>query len=199
MRVGDEELATRARSLRPVRVAVRRADGSCVVEDRSGSVLAQEGRREVLIPAAPDALLCAVGTDGLLFVGSEDAANNVVGLESAGVGAILNVAFGNEAFPGRFRYMRAPLLDVPDTRLSEELADALRFVSECERDRVPLLVHCNAGVSRSISVVVAHLILTRGMSYDKALAFVASTRPAARPNVGFEKQLREMESIKDRW
>ncbi len=95
-----------------------------------------EERRDVLIEAAPDAELCAVGTDGLLFVGSEDAAHNSAGLEAAGVGAILNVAFGHEGFVGRFRYKRAPLLDVPETRLDHHLEDALQEARASAQDVV---------------------------------------------------------------
>ena len=54
-----------------------------------------------------------------------------------------------------------------------------------------VLVHCNAGVSRSSSIVI-HYLLTHGLvdSYDNALAVVRKVRPVAQPNEGFEAQLR---------
>ena len=49
-----------------------------------------------------------------------------------------------------------------------------------------------SGVSRSAAVVVAHLMRARGLPYEAALAALRRARPAARPNAGFEAQLRAM-------
>ena len=49
--------------------------------------------------------------------------------------------------------------------------------------------HCNAGVSRSVSVVVAYLMSHHSMTYEAALNAVRQIRPAAKPNDGFVKQL----------
>lgn len=51
-------------------------------------------------------------------------------------------------------------------------------------------VHCNAGVSRSVSVVIGYLMKTQGMPFDAAYAHVKSERKAAQPNDGFRKQLK---------
>jgi hypothetical protein len=74
-----------------------------------------------------------------------------------------------------------------------------------------VLVHCAAGISRSVTVVVAHLILANGMRVhlhswvvsrrsrfdagwdcDRALDWVQFCRPIACPNPGFVEQLREV-------
>ncbi len=47
-------------------------------------------------------------------------------------------------------------------------------------------------MSRSAAVVVAHLMQTRGLGYDEAFATLRRARPSARPNAGFEAQLRAM-------
>jgi dual specificity phosphatase 12 len=52
-----------------------------------------------------------------------------------------------------------------------------------------VLVHCQAGVSRSAAVVVAHVMRTRGVDPDEALAIVRAAHPAADPNPGFRTQL----------
>lgn len=44
-----------------------------------------------------------------------------------------------------------------------------------------VLVHCGAGKSRSVSVVVAYLCRYAGMSYSEALSLVQSRRPGAAP------------------
>jgi hypothetical protein len=143
----DGALAERIGALRKVPVQVRHADGRCVVESRDGVVVHETERRDVLIEAARDPAVCRVEPGGLLFIGSQDAAENEAGLREAGIAAILNVSFSDEAFPGRFRYRRMPLLDVPEQRLEEALGPALAFVAQCEAEGLRVLVHCNAGES----------------------------------------------------
>lgn len=43
-----------------------------------------------------------------------------------------------------------------------------------------ILVHCNKGVSRSPSVVVAYLMKTKELSFPDALQFVQEKRPIVR-------------------
>lgn len=52
-----------------------------------------------------------------------------------------------------------------------------------------VLVHCIAGVSRSVCIVAAYLIAACDMSYVAALAYIVSKRPCANPNFGFRMQL----------
>lgn len=44
-----------------------------------------------------------------------------------------------------------------------------------------ILVCCRAGMSRSVSIVMAYLCCVRGMRYDKALQFMMAQRPGATP------------------
>ncbi|GLC33037.1 hypothetical protein PLESTB_000377800 [Pleodorina starrii] len=52
-----------------------------------------------------------------------------------------------------------------------------------------VLVHCQAGVSRSPAVVAGWLMRSRGMSADAALGLLTSRRPCVDPNEGFRAQL----------
>lgn len=52
-----------------------------------------------------------------------------------------------------------------------------------------VLVHCNAGVSRSSSVVIGYLMLREGLTFDDAYGQVKLARPSIRPNPGFYAQL----------
>ena len=51
------------------------------------------------------------------------------------------------------------------------------------------MVHCQAGVSRSVSIVIAYLIRKNRTTYENALETVRQKRPVANPNKGFVKQL----------
>ena len=49
-------------------------------------------------------------------------------------------------------------------------------------------------MSRSSTIVIAHLMLSRGMSLREAHDLVKERRPFIEPNEGFAKQLIELES-----
>ena len=63
---------------------------------------------------------------------------------------------------------------------------------------VALQVHCQTGMSRSTTIVLAHMLqlsaaLATPITLRDALAFVKSKRPRASPNAGFMSQLIDLE------
>jgi protein-tyrosine phosphatase len=56
-----------------------------------------------------------------------------------------------------------------------------------------LFVHCEVGVSRSATLVIALLMKTEGMSFFDALCRVRSKRIQILPNIGFASQLQRLE------
>ena len=71
------------------------------------------------------------------------------------------------------------------------LPGACRFIHDAINSGGVVLVHCVQGVSRSASVVCAHLMHAYGWTPAQALQFVKSKRPSADPNPGFVAQLGE--------
>ena len=49
-------------------------------------------------------------------------------------------------------------------------------------------------LDRSAAAVIVYIMQRDGIGYDDALAAVRSARPAARPNEGFVRQLRDLET-----
>ena len=68
----------------------------------------------------------------------------------------------------------------PSRGLEDYLDDATSFIAAHIR-RGCVLVHCGAGKSRSVAVVIAYLCRYAGMSFVEAAAFVAERRPGACP------------------
>jgi len=60
-------------------------------------------------------------------------------------------------------------------------------------DDEPVKVAANNVTPCSVTIVVAYLMRTRGMSFFEALQHVRSIRPEARPNQGFICQLEDFE------
>lgn len=58
------------------------------------------------------------------------------------------------------------------------------FLRQCERSRLPAFVHCMAGVGRSSTLVLSHLLAGpyRGKGTRAALDFLCARRPVCSPN-----------------
>lgn len=67
------------------------------------------------------------------------------------------------------------------------------FSDEGRSDGCGVLVHCLAGISRSVTVTVAYLMSQQGMTLDEAYDFVKKAKPNISPNFNFMGQLLDFE------
>lgn len=86
-------------------------------------------------------------------------------------------------------------MDLPEQALLDNIDVPVQFIRTVLTGDGKVLVHCNAGVSRSSAIIVACLIKHERMTYDAALKRVRQNRPTAKPNAGFEEQSRQFETI----
>jgi len=92
---------------------------------------------------------------------------------------------------GKLRYRHISTKDKTDFNLKRHFEPAIQFIKYgIDRDEA-VLVHCNMGVSRSVSIVMAFLMDQYCLSYDQSYALVKERRREMRPNSGFEKQLKK--------
>lgn len=68
-------------------------------------------------------------------------------------------------------------------------AQALHFLKHVEAVGGRVLVHCIAGVSRSVSIVVLHLMANHGICLKQALKHIRRYRAYIQPNEGFRYEL----------
>ena len=123
-----------------------------------------------------------------LLLGAEQSARDEQKLLAEGVTAIVNCAgvICANHFPHRFNYLKLNLLDTAREDISSVFYDALDFMDTVlERERGCVFVHCQHGVSRSSTLVIAYIMWKRRLSYDDALEFVRAARPTINPNIGF--------------
>lgn len=90
-------------------------------------------------------------------------------------------------------YLRIPIKDSRDSNLIEYFDQVADTIERVRQEDGKSLVHCVAGVSRSVSLVLAYLMEYADMSLKNAFQHVRSVRPQVRPNTGFFKQLIEYE------
>ena len=61
-----------------------------------------------------------------------------------------------------------------------------------------LLICCRAGMGRSVSVAIAYLCLTKGMTYQDALKLVSARRPGASPLPDLEGTIRVVQVLREK-
>jgi protein-tyrosine phosphatase len=129
-----------------------------------------------------------------LYLGTYNNASNLNELELYDIKYVLNCA--NECvalFPYEISYINLKLTDQLNSDLFVHFDDAFYFLDQVNRNGGKVLVHCQLGKSRSVAMVIAYLIRSQRMSYEDAYKFVKSKRKVALPNIGFIKQLRDLE------
>ncbi|KDO33384.1 hypothetical protein SPRG_02191 [Saprolegnia parasitica CBS 223.65] len=125
-----------------------------------------------------------------LAVGSDDAAANYVTLYDAGITHICNVASQCDLhFMGKFIYMHLKIKDSPELDIRSHFDAVFAFMNRARDVRGRVLVHCVAGVSRSVTFVIAYLMKETNLNLQQAYALLKQRRPLMCPNKGFRYQL----------
>lgn len=85
--------------------------------------------------------------------------------------------------------------DVEAQNIDEATAQCSAFIERAVHDGGRVLVNSTLGVSRSAAIICAYMIKNLHISYDEAISRVRAVRRNAKPNAGFEQQLRAYEHI----
>jgi atypical dual specificity phosphatase len=99
-----------------------------------------------------------------------------------------------QLFPVKINRMRISIHDHPDEPIEEYFDRVADFIHYNRVTRgVNVLVHCAAGVSRSVSFIVYYMLkyVPGYTSVKSALAKVREQRPWVKPNKGFKKKLEQ--------
>ncbi|XP_024081543.1 dual specificity protein phosphatase 22 isoform X2 [Cimex lectularius] len=86
--------------------------------------------------------------------------------------------------------------DTPDQNLTQYFPICNDFIHAARLRGGNVLIHCLAGMSRSVTVAVAYIMSVTTLNWKEALKVVKVGRSVANPNVGFQKQLEEFEMTK---
>jgi len=130
--------------------------------------------------------------ENFLYLGSYSAAKNWEELQRLQIRHVIcMVSMIQLPFVGRVTYHTIKIDDIETADIKQHFESANNFINSAKDAGGRVLVHCAAGVSRSASVVIAYLMMTRRMAYEEAKDFVSQRRPCICPNDGFEKQLIE--------
>ncbi|XP_028026736.1 dual specificity protein phosphatase Mpk3 isoform X1 [Bombyx mandarina] len=90
-------------------------------------------------------------------------------------------------------YLKIPIADHWSQNLAVHFPQAIRFIEEAMSARCGVLVHCVAGVSRSVTVTLAYLMQRHRLSLRDAFELVRSRKTDIAPNFHFMRQLHSFE------
>jgi protein-tyrosine phosphatase len=114
----------------------------------------------------------------LLWIGTAVDACNIKAVLDLGITAVVDLAIEEKPvlFPREIIYCRVPLVDGGDNA-APVIRLAIDTTTSLIRARVPTLICCGGGMSRSPAVAAAALARIRGCSLESTLEEVARSGP----------------------
>lgn len=198
-----KQLRDRKRTLRQTDTVVTRADGSRFLESNRDRADADTGTqtqvihadRAMPLPPRPYGFVVDTKPDnqpaqvtGHVYLGSQDCCEPAI-LDAHRISHVLSVGIQSSV---SCSHTFVECLDLPETDIVPVIQRCTEVLDACVADGRNILVHCNAGVSRSPAIVIAYLMQRRNCQYQDAFELVKAVRPCIRPNAGFEAQLRRL-------
>ncbi|KAJ8782250.1 hypothetical protein J1605_010229 [Eschrichtius robustus] len=154
-----------------------------------------------------------------LYLGSAYHAARRDMLDALGITALLNVSSDcPNHFEGHYQYKCIPVEDNHKADISSWFMEAIEYIGRlqppCGKDGDPgaangtplsapdavkdcrgrVLVHCQAGISRSATICLAYLMMKKRVRLEEAFEFVKQRRSIISPNFSFMGQLLQFES-----
>ena len=127
-----------------------------------------------------------------LYLGNYYSASLKDSLKKRGITHILMIGyFLSEIYPKDFTYINAELED--DER-EDIFAHFYNCISNIEKANV-VYVHCQAGMSRSATIVISYVMYHFKYKYKQAYEYVLERREIISPNEGFVMQLKDLENV----
>ena len=133
--------------------------------------------------------------DQHFYLGGILEANDLALISRYQITAIISILSQNTKITKHpnIKYSRFSIDDLATSDILSIIPKALVFIKTEIELGGNVLLHCAAGISRSASVAVAYFMVVYEMPYELALEKVRNSRNCVCPNLGFERQLRNMD------
>lgn len=182
--------------LRSLRISIPFSDSTCSSSTESSdcesttNYLADQPAVSSIKPVEP------VEIEKGLFLGNASHSEDLKSLKKYNIKYILNVTpdlpnvFERD---GHIKYLQIPITDHWSQDLYTHFPNAIKFIDEARSKGAGVLVHCLAGVSRSVTVTLAYIMFARTLSLNDAFSLVRARKPDVSPNFHFMEQLHTFE------
>ncbi|XP_026272595.1 dual specificity protein phosphatase 15-like isoform X1 [Frankliniella occidentalis] len=131
-----------------------------------------------------------------LFVGNYRDSKDAAQLDRFNITHILAIHDAARKLHSDKHYLCVMASDTPDQNLQQYFSLCNDFIHGARLRGGNVLIHCLAGMSRSVTVAVAYIMSVTSLSWKEALKVVRVGRAVANPNFGFQRQLQEFESCR---
>ena len=129
-----------------------------------------------------------------VVLGGRDEANNRDLMRKYGVTHVLNVSKQLKNFhPDDFVYLKINCLDADNYNIVADFEPARNFIKQVEDCKGRVLVHCIAGVSRSVCMILMYMMAEHGICLNQIYKHIKKVRPFIKPNEGFRLQMAQFE------
>ena len=134
-----------------------------------------------------------------LFLGNQESSQNSSFIQTRKITHIINAASKDcpSYIHPHVQYYNIPISDEISASITPYLSTSINFIKKAHEENGCVLSHCEKGLSRSVSIVIAYLISEKKMSYRSALNKTLEVRPHTQPNPKFTKELVEFWSLKN--
>ncbi|XP_023676391.1 dual specificity protein phosphatase 5 isoform X3 [Paramormyrops kingsleyae] len=130
-----------------------------------------------------------------LYLGSAYHASRQDYLDDLHITALLNVSRRDtEQSKGHCNYKWIPVEDNHTADIHSHFQEAIDFIDCVKQTGGKVLVHCEAGISRSPTICMAYIMKTKRLHLEEAFDFIKQRRALISPNFGFMGQLLQFES-----
>ncbi|CAG9328227.1 unnamed protein product [Blepharisma stoltei] len=125
-----------------------------------------------------------------ILIGNYDAASNIVLLQHHQITHILIVGEGlAQRFPNQYTYKQINIYDLASCNIHQYFEECSEFIQNCVKQKGKILIHCDTGISRAPTILIAYLMKTKNIGFTQALELLKKKHPEAQPNNGFVSQL----------
>ena len=120
----------------------------------------RKGRRETMGPSREVYASPSIVLDDFLYQGNLVHASNQALLNQLGIRHIVNVSDSSldKAIVANFNVLWISLNDEFSTDIKKHFQETTDFLVRCREKNEKVLVHCQMGISRSSSIVLAYLL-----------------------------------------
>lgn len=176
--------------LRSLRISIPFSDSACSSSTESSDCESTTNYLAEPVNVEPVEIMTG------LFLGNASHSEDLKSLKKYNIKYILNVTpdlpnvFERD---GHIKYLQIPITDHWSQDLAGHFPNAIKFIDEARSKGVGVLVHCLAGVSRSVTVTLAYIMFARALSLNDAFSLVRARKPDVSPNFHFMEQLHTFE------
>lgn len=127
-----------------------------------------------------------------LYFGSQDIACDLNILNALQITDILSVGVTVPTHKD-ILYKFIEVYDLPSFNIKNIFDECYLYIENIRLLNRRVYVHCNAGISRSPTIIMAYVMKHLKIGFEDAFNFIKETRSTINPNAGFVSQLKDYE------